>query len=369
MKQTIGIFTYRHPLAARWDPDSIRSGITGSEEAVIYISKELASLGYQVTVFGSPPPSSVHSLPEANPRFISQTILPATKLDIGISWRMPELAAHFRNFAKTVYLWPHDVCISPLAQEQIEGFDDVLWISKWQRLQWISVNPRFSKFTKIFGNGICPEQFGPIKNKKNPYSCIYSSNYGRGLEILVEIWPAIKQTFPQATLDVYYGWQHWGALSKEKELYLRKTLPLLEGVCEHGLVGHEELNKAYENTSLWTYPCIMPEVFCITALRAQLSGTIPVVIKHSALHETVRHGHLCAQPEDYLFTLVKAMQSAQDISLSDREKMGEFVLKEFTWHEIAMRWKQLFEQRSFGQKNSRDRMFISSSSFTSLSMD
>ena len=34
-----------------WSPVSIDKGIGGSEEAVIYLSQELAHLGYEVTVF------------------------------------------------------------------------------------------------------------------------------------------------------------------------------------------------------------------------------------------------------------------------------------------------------------------------------
>src|SRR5579872_4455625 len=65
---TIGIFTCK--VGGPWDPESIRSGITGSEEAVIYISQKLADLGYQVEVLGSPPKDSPHSRKEANPRYI-----------------------------------------------------------------------------------------------------------------------------------------------------------------------------------------------------------------------------------------------------------------------------------------------------------
>ena len=34
-----------------WSPRSVNQGIGGSEEAVIYLSRELAKLGYEVTVF------------------------------------------------------------------------------------------------------------------------------------------------------------------------------------------------------------------------------------------------------------------------------------------------------------------------------
>jgi len=228
----------------------------------------------------------------------------------------------------------------------IDAFDDVLWISQWQREQWRSVSPRFSKFSSIFGNGINPEDFSMPARRENPYSCIYGSNYARGLEILLDLWPALQAHYPQATLDIYYGWQHWGCLSPQKEARMRKILPTLSNVREHGQVGHAELNLAYGKASFWTYPCILPETFCITAIRAQMAGAIPVIVEGSALKETVRHGYCCSKPEDYLAMLLKAMSQVESISLDDRRKMKGFVLREFTWEKIAAGWCRLMFELS-----------------------
>ena len=226
----------------------------------------------------------------------------------------------------------------------IEGFDDVLWLSKWQREQYSSVNPPFEKFSRIFGNGINPEQFEPIQERENPYSCIYGSNYGRGLEQLIDLWPIVKHRFPRATLDIYYGWQSgWGMFSAHQEKILRGKIERLSGVTEHGQVGHDELNQAYAKASFWTYPCQFPETFCITALRAQFAGAIPVVIQGAALHETVRHGYRCTRPDEYLQLLSRALGDAEKITLDERKKMSEFISNEYTWKVIANKFNQLFE--------------------------
>lgn len=344
-EKTIGIFT--QPIKGlEWDPESIYTGITGSEEAVIYISQKLSKLGYRVTVFGNPPETSPHSTPNMNPRFIKLERAHLSKMDIAISWRMPEIAEALRNHADKVYFWPHDVCTRRLTTAQIQGFDDVLWLSKWQRQQWISINPPFAKFTKIFGNGINAEQFKPIEQRKNPYACIYGSNYARGLEILLDLWPTIKEQFPQATLDVYYGWQHWGLLSSTKEAKMRVQMAELADldVQDHGLVGHEELNRAYERASFWTYPCTGTETFCISALRAQTAGAIPVVIAQTALKETVQYGHHCLNQQNYLKTLLNALQHAEEITLEERQKARALILDQFTWDKIAYKWHVLFQE-------------------------
>lgn len=343
--EKIVIVTYKVAGAAPWDPESIKSGITGSEEAVIYISHELAQLGYQVTVLGDPPKHSPHSSPDSNPRFVDFNYRDGTTYDIAIAWRTPWGAETIKKYAHTVYLWPHDTYDNRLSAKEINGFDGVLWLSNWQREYWMARNPEFAKFVPIFGNGINPDQFKPTQERKNPYACIYGSNYSRGLEVLLDIWPKIKLQYPKATLDIYYGWQHWGLLSPEKEAKMRSQViaykPL--DVSEHGLVSHEELNRAYERSSFWTYPCFCPEVFCITAIKAQLAGAIPVIVEGSALPETVRFGYKCTNTSEYYETLSKALAQAEKITLADRQIMGDFILKEYTWHVVAEKWKKLFD--------------------------
>ena len=124
---------------------------------------------------------------------------------------------------------------------------------------------------------------------------------------------------------------------------MRQKIALLDGAIEHGQVGHEELARAFEKASLWTYPCNCSETFCITALRAQFAGAIPVVIQRAALHETVRHGFRCKYPDEYLDLLRQALGKVQQISLQQRSEMRDFVLNKYTWDVIANQFNKLFE--------------------------
>src|ERR1700730_9245319 len=106
--KTIGIFTFDVLGLQPWDPDKIKTGITGSEEAVIYMSEKLAQRGYRVIVFGKPPENSPYSKETANPRYVPFNTPLTKKLDIAISWRMPSVGLQLKNMANKVYLWPHD---------------------------------------------------------------------------------------------------------------------------------------------------------------------------------------------------------------------------------------------------------------------
>jgi glycosyltransferase involved in cell wall biosynthesis len=350
--KSVAIVTYHAeglPQDMTWDPSSIQSGITGSEEAVIYMADELADLGYKVTVFGKPPANSSYSHPEMNPRYVDINIFDneGVSYDVAISWRMPALGPELKKCAKKVYFWPHDRTYPlTLSREQVDSYDEVLWVSDWQRGEWIAKNPALSKFTKVCGNGINPGQFKPIAKRKNPYACIYGSNYGQGLSVLLDIWPSIRAEFPKATLDIYYGWRHFGFLTGDQEAKMRNQIQELssQGVIDHGMVGHAELNDAYNKASFWTYPCIGTETFSITALRAQMSGAIPVVIEGSALLETVGSGYKCKTVDEYRNLFLNALRGAEQVSLQKREACRNFVLDRHTWKHVALRWKELFEK-------------------------
>ena len=347
--KTIGIFTFLCQGVKPWDPDSTKTGITGSEEAVIYAADELQKLGYKVTIFGEPPQNSNHSHPLANPRYVSMsTHQEFPRLDIAIAWRAPGAAQYLKQFANLVYLWPHDITNLKISSFLAQGFDDVLWLSSFQRAQWLSVSPGFSKFMNIYGNGIQADQFGEITEKENPYSCIYGSNYGQGLEYLLDLWPGVKKEFPRATLDIYYGWEHWGFLSPAEEAKVRRQIRDYEplGVKEHGLVSHEEIHNAYLKASFWTYPLKFHETFCITALKAQFAGAIPVARAVTGLAESMQHGYRCSTQGEFPAILFRALKGAEQITLSQRKAMRDFILKEYTWARIVQKWKATFDRQA-----------------------
>jgi glycosyltransferase involved in cell wall biosynthesis len=343
MQKTLCIFKARIPEIPYWDPDSIHTGVSGSEECIIYSAQALKNLGFKVFVLNNIKNKEKYSNPSVNPCYAGY-LRKDDFFDITILHDEAQFTNILRERTEKLYFLPNNPCREKLKEDEISSFDDVLWISSHQRNQWVSINPALSKFTKIFGNALNPNPFKPIQQRSNPYSCIYASDYARGLYILLNIWPTIKKKFPQATLDIYYGLRNWGVMSVQEEQFIRDRIQTLKtsGVTDHGQVGHEELTIAFSKASLWTYPCTYPETFCITAIKAQLSGAIPVIIEKDALAETVKFGFKCARIEQYEDLLLGAMNTIELISIKEREQMGKFILEHFTWDKIASKWSNLF---------------------------
>src|SRR5579871_1479511 len=206
--QSIAIIGYDHKFVKPWDPDSVKDGIMGSEEAVIYAGEELVKLGYNVTVFMKPPKDSKWLSCDSNPQYLNINELNNDDygFDIAIYWRRTDFTTY--KVAKHNFFWPHD-CWTP-QDFKVDGLDGVFFLSKYYRNEYHREAPELKKIPYVIsGNGILTKHFEAKNVKRVPYRCIYTSNYTRGLEILLDNWNVIKEKVPEATLDVYYGREVW----------------------------------------------------------------------------------------------------------------------------------------------------------------
>ena len=137
------------PGFEKWSPKNVAQGIGGSEEAVIYMSKELAKLGWKVTVFADPQEDAgEHDGVNYVPHY---EINWNDNFNVLISWRQIGL---FDMPVKTkkAYLWNHDIQ-NPLeyTQDRVNKIDKVMFLSKWHR----SNVPNLAEDKVMYtGNGI-----------------------------------------------------------------------------------------------------------------------------------------------------------------------------------------------------------------------
>ena len=184
--------------------------------------------------------------------------------------------------------------------------------------------------------------------KKKPYSVGYFSAYYRGLECLLAMWPQIRQKVPQATLDVYYGWESWVAMQGEDDFYTRMEKKFAEladqGVTVHGRVSHVELAKAMKQTQVWAYPTEFAEIHCITALKAQEAGCYPVVTNVAALNETVQSGTKIETKRIY-FDQYKQKQFVKAVVEALKEKKTGTPVPNTDWSDVAKDWIKFIEAK------------------------
>ncbi len=287
----IAIVCYENNNLECWDPESIHTGIPGSEEAVIYLSKELINLEHEVTIYADPPENTKHTI--SNKGYgkwssIAYYYLTADFFDIIILWRRTDIG-FARQRGKRVYIWYHDVFPSNPTPDKkmkyVNSPDGIFLLSEFHKTNFEEMFQEEVPI-EIIGNAIEKSQFQNPKSYTNKYSIGYFSNYSRGLEILIDLWPEIKEKYPQAELTVCYGRNTWG---DNRDLIKKLSEKFEEyGVKETGMIGHQQLADIMQNTSIWAYPLNnFSETFCITAVKAQAAGMIPVVNKITALSEVI----------------------------------------------------------------------------------
>lgn len=142
-----------------WGPHTLDKGMGGSEEAIVYLSQELANLGYEVTVFGEvrEPLQTIEGLMFYNPGNKKPVIwLPWTHIDKRdhfdtlVVWRYPQYASQFK--ANKMIVDMHDL----LPEKIVKPLKGVTYMFKsdFHAKQYPSVE-NFN----VVSNGVVKEQF------------------------------------------------------------------------------------------------------------------------------------------------------------------------------------------------------------------
>ena len=187
-----------------------------------------------------------------------------------------------------------------------------------------------------------------------PHTVFYGSSYDRGLEHLLKIWPDVKKEIPDAELHIYYGWKLFEKFYRdnpERMAWMAKMNKMMEypGIKHHGRVPQPVLRKEMKNYAIFAYPAHFGEISCITAMRAQAVGCIPVVVDYAALESTVQFGvkvhgdiydpKVLNEYKEELIALMKDEKRQKEI----REKMVPWAKEMFPWSKVAQQWSNLFK--------------------------
>lgn len=201
-----------------------------------------------------------------------------------------------------VFLVVHDLSVSGLhIHLNPPKLRQIFTLTEWHRTHFTEAFPTLQPLTSAMHYGLdfpetavgpaCPTQWTRF---------IYSSFANRGLSVLLEMWPAILQRLPDATLDLFvdldHAWtnQHYPDMMRDIRQRLR-DLESTRSIRVRGWVTKTELYKAWKSAHIWLYPCIFRETFCLTALEAAASNTLVIAADLAALQDTVGdRGYLIA---------------------------------------------------------------------------
>ena len=299
-----------------------KRGLGGSESAVILMSKELAKLGFDVTVFND------CTSDDANPgRYDGVNYCPLKEVETGpgfdimigsrsvAAFAPAHMIGEFKNFigglpdftriqqnSKHKILWMHDTfCDGDLHLENflLDGFiNEVFTLSDFHtdyvtncdhgKKRNFEVMKRYVFQTRN-GMGNMPKKFVDI-TQKDPNLFVYNSSVTKGMVPLVtKIWPEVKRRHPEAKLVViggYYKFRENSQPDEQERTYRDLVMQYGKDIDFTGIITQKEISDILTKASYMIYPAAFPETFGISALEA-LAHNVPLITNtFGALEET-----------------------------------------------------------------------------------
>jgi glycosyltransferase involved in cell wall biosynthesis len=326
-----------------WGPDSLQTGTGGSEEAVIHLTKRWAAMGYDVTVFNN---------------------CPEEKTVDGVKWVRWE-KFNPRDIFNILISWRNNPYLEPkVANKKFIDFHDVPErkdIFTEESLRGVNIMVKSQYHKSLFSHFINKDNFVNIPNgiethsfvnpQKTKNNLVWTSSYDRGLEYLLEMWADIKKEVPDATLDVYYGFNLYDkspfGQTEQGKAWKKRMLRLLaqDGVHEHGRVNSATIAEAYKKAEIWAYPTDFPEIDCITATKAMAAGCVPITTDYAVMKERNQgimidgNIHETATYEEFKQELINTLKDD-----NHKEKIrSKLTVDNYDWDSVAKQWERYFK--------------------------
>ena len=338
-RTTIAIYCdeYGQNWWSEWGPSSLKiqsndtkpKGLGGSEEAVLFMSREMAAIKnnagnpkYFVEVYGLPSQEDIGIDEYGVAWYPTSSYNRNEPPDVFIGWRYhismflasereEESFIHQSSFGnirqgfqrrktQVKILWLQDV--PPSEQYHVkflkQHVQHIFSLSKFHA----SLLPQYvgtsSGMSVITPNGIDTKYVYDGPN--DPLHFVYLSAPNRGLELVLDNWEeirtrlkvqimALKQSeeVPEIVLHVYYGFtksflEHSKKTNPLHNQWLAKIKRQLQqqGVQYHGMVDHLTLAKGLSNAGFVLYPSEFPETGCIALMKAMANGCIPITSRY-----------------------------------------------------------------------------------------
>ena len=367
-------FFFMDSAAVAYDPRTPgERAIGGTQAAVAYLTAALARKGARVTLFNNatqeklvdgvhvlPPSPAVGHLAQDADIFVVVGMPAGRQIRAGLNPRGP------------MVLWCHLAAEQPMmhplqiAAEQ-GAWDRLVMVSQWHRDNFseaLKIDP--AKMT-VIGNAIAPFfssiDPGPawFETGAAP-TLIYSSLPYRGLQVLLDIFPTIRASVPDARLKVFSGMSIYASHQGPDEYrFLYELARALPGSDYCGVVGQAKLAAEMIGAAALAYPATLPETACISLMEAMALGALPLTTPLGALAETaagfggqtpagLSSFNLLYGFADLVIDALKNARANPARAAETRRKQIAFARETYSWDRRADEWiafaKDLIGSRS-----------------------
>lgn len=369
-----------------------RRGLGGSESAVILMSKELAKLGFDVTVFNDC--TSDDSRPASYDLVWYRPLKDVEicgEFDVMIGSRSvaafapKHMIGEFKNFigglpdftniqqkSRHKVLWMHDTfCDGDLYLEGflLDGFINEIFTLSDFHTDYVTNCDHGKKrnfevlknfvFQTRNGIGNMPKKFIDI-SKKDPNLFVYNSSVTKGMIPLVtKIWSEVKRRHPEAKLTViggYYKFRENSQPDEQEQTYRNLVAQYGNDINFTGIITQKEISDILTNASYMIYPAAFPETFGISALEA-LAHNVPIITNTFGALEETAFDLACyripyaIEPNGLFPWIPGELQERRFIDMVSHVYTNKYLHQQkmyacnqakdiCTWDTVALQWKQ-----------------------------
>lgn len=307
---------YCNEVLGGWDPYKSSHMVGAGEKLIMGIAELAQENGYDTTVYYNGTPTMWH-----NVMFQKREDFKGWEYsDIFIAWKDMDIWEQSIE-ANKKYHYTSEMRLP-------EGEDiEYLGISPYHIKRLLELT---GKNAEVMPCGVDDIPF--VTNKEN--IALYSSAPERGLNNIAEKW-----TLEMPKLYTSYGWESFELynLGNPTSMKWRDDMKLALGKVnaeQTKRYSQTELKEIYLQAKYWLHPLnhADSELFCVSAVEAQLAGCIPVIKREGALQTTVLHAI-----EWDKFTGSETLTTEQ---LLENRKHAE----QFLWSNIIKLWIDKWEK-------------------------
>jgi len=288
-------------------------GLGGSESAVVFMAKELAILGFEVTVFNNCTKPGTYDFVkyydlyqvdysqfEFDVVISSRSIIPFVPEKYWTSFNPnPSLFLPIVRKAKFKAVWMHDTFCSGdqlLEEILIEGhFDEVFTLSDFHTSYVTTCSHGKRRNFEVIKNKIFMTRNGINKyldevdiSQKDKNLFVFNASVTKGMIPLVEsIWPRLVEKIPQAKLKIIGGYYNLSKPDEQQKKFeeLRDS-HTNKNIEFTGVIKQSEIANILAKASFMIYPGAFPETSGISTLESLYYNTPLITTRFGALEET-----------------------------------------------------------------------------------
>lgn len=360
-------------LGTPYDGDTLeRSGLGGSESAVICIARELVKAGFSVDVYNDCSGTAQYDGVTYRKRS-DAGVYRTGPYDIFISSRSLVPFTEYtsiRHEAKKKVLWLHDTFVDNdalLEQYVVNGLIDEIWtLSDFHTSYITTCNHGVKRMQEVMKRKVWQTRNGVnLYNdyvdiqKKDKNLFVFNAAVDKGLPVLLnKIWPVFKTSAPAARLKVIGGYYKMHTMVEAQRTHWHQLKEQYDGKYDiefTGVIPQKDVSKILEEASFMIYPQQFPETFSISLVEALANGVTPITGRFGAAEETAIEGGswLMDYPatsnvlyqfdeEQHQNVFVKLAVEAyhNDYLWQQKANKGVIVREVCGWDKVALQWKQ-----------------------------